>query len=320
MKYNKHTLVMIALIIACFTIFSACTTNASQSAVSNQTAAYQAVKLSSVSADGFSPLNMDNLDRSKINIVLNGKQLEFDVQPIMDSGRILVPVRSIFEAVGMTIKWDVNTQTITASSDTNKIIMKIGAMKLSVNGADVSLDVPAKVISGRTMVPLRAITEGLGMSADWNNTASVVFLNSANISIYYSDGKLEYYGQRSSDGKRNGFGKEYSESGELIYVGQWVGDVRSGIGKFTWKDTGTYEGEFADGQPNGYGVFTHPGVGTYYGNYLDGKRSGNGMFIWLDGDKYAGGWLNDMMNGAGTYTYADGTISSGQWSNNKFLG
>ncbi len=320
MKYNKHSPAVVAFIIACFTILSACSANASQATVSNAAGASPAVQLSNVSVDGFSPLNMDNLDRSKINVVLNGKQLAFDVQPIMDSGRILVPIRNIFESVGMAIKWDVNTQTVTASNGTNTIVMKVGAMTFSVNGADISLDVPAKVISGRTMVPVRAITEGLGMSADWNNSASVVFINGANTSLYYSDGKLEYYGQKSNDGKRNGFGKEYAESGELIYAGQWVADVRNGIGKFTWEDSETYEGEFADGQPNGYGVFTHPGVGTYYGNYLDGKRSGSGMFLWLDGDKYVGSWLNDMMSGAGTYTYADGTVSSGQWSDNKYLG
>ena len=318
MKHIKVSIVV--LVISCFIIFSVSNANASQPSNNNTKVVLSEQTSRLLSNENFLPLNIRSLDTSKINVVLNGKVLSFDVNPINDSGRILLPVRGIFEAFGLQVDWDANTSTITATNDNNTVIMQVGAKEFSVNGSNISLDVPAKVIKGRTLVPVRAISEGLGMSADWNETVSAVFLNSGNVSQYYSNGVLEYCGQLDKKGLRTGYGKEYAANGKLIYSGQWLSDVRSGIGTFTWQDSDKYEGEFANGEPNGYGIFTHSGAGTYYGNYLNGIRSGSGTFIWLDGDKYVGNWLNDKMNGTGTYTFADGTVWSGYWSNNKYLG
>jgi hypothetical protein len=47
-------------------------------------------------------------------VLLDGQLLSFDVQPIIEDGRTLVPLRTIFEALGANVSWDENTQTVAA--------------------------------------------------------------------------------------------------------------------------------------------------------------------------------------------------------------
>ena len=48
-----------------------------------------------------------------------------------------------------------------------KIELPIGEKKMIINGREQAIDVPAQIISGRTMVPLRVVSEALGAVVDW---------------------------------------------------------------------------------------------------------------------------------------------------------
>ena len=48
-----------------------------------------------------------------------------------------------------------------------EIVLPIGQAIMTVNGRVQPIDVPAQIIAGRTMVPLRAVTEALGAEIDW---------------------------------------------------------------------------------------------------------------------------------------------------------
>lgn len=324
-RFKSNSLFSILLIVTLATLL-ACSSSKNLSkntaGISNdKVPSTSAVELDNAAKDADLPaLSMDSFDKCQMNVVLNGKLLSFDVQPIVESNRTLVPIRKIFESLGMEVTWNNDTQTATASDDKNTVIIQIGKSELTTNGKAYPLDVPAKVISDRTMVPLRAISESLDLSVDWFKYASTVFINSDNTSQYYADGTLKYFGQVNSKGQKDGFGKEYSENGKIKYAGQWSKDVKNGVGTFTWESSDTYEGDLTEGQPNGYGVLTHYGIGTYNGKFSTGKRNGSGTFTWLNGDKYVGNWANDKMDGAGIYTFADGIVWSGQWSKNQFLG
>ena len=87
-------------------------------------------------------------------VILDGNQLSFDVSPTIENGRTLVPLRAIFEALGADVNWDGVTQTVTATNGNAWIELQIGATTVYKNGSPVSLDVPAKIINNRTLVPL----------------------------------------------------------------------------------------------------------------------------------------------------------------------
>jgi hypothetical protein len=106
----------------------------------------------------------------------NSELVGFDVQPIMESDRVLVPMRAIFEALGAEVGWDSNTQTATAKKGDMEISLKIGSDILYKNGEEIVIDVPAKIVNNRALVPIRTVSEGLGARVEWNVTTQVVLI------------------------------------------------------------------------------------------------------------------------------------------------
>jgi len=113
-----------------------------------------------------------------INVLLDGTALTFDVPPQVIGGRTLVPLRAIFEALGAEVNWNEANQTVTATKDTTTVVLTIGSTSPTVNGQTVTIDVPASVIGGRTLVPLRFVAESLGVTVDWNANTSTVTITS----------------------------------------------------------------------------------------------------------------------------------------------
>ena len=109
-----------------------------------------------------------------ITVILNGKQLEFDVEPMLINSRTMVPMRVIFEALGADVDWDGTTQTAIGVTKNTTIKITIGKDYLLKNNNIVVLDSPAVVISGRTLVPVRAIAESLDCKVEWYGETQVV--------------------------------------------------------------------------------------------------------------------------------------------------
>jgi len=110
----------------------------------------------------------------EIKVLVNGTALTFDQPPIIENGRTLVPLRAIFEALGATVDWSQSAQTVTAVKDDVTIVLKIGDAFLTKNGARIALDVPGKLVGGRTLVPARAIAESFGASVGWDQATRTV--------------------------------------------------------------------------------------------------------------------------------------------------
>ena len=108
------------------------------------------------------------------SVILDGKEMQFDVPPTIEEGRTLVPMRAIFEALGADVQWQEATRTVIATQNETEIKLQIGQKLAYRNGNPVNLDVPAKIINGRTMVPLRFISESLGSEVGWDGTSRVV--------------------------------------------------------------------------------------------------------------------------------------------------
>ncbi len=111
-------------------------------------------------------------------VLLDGEPLSFDVPPAIEQGRVLVPMRAIFEALGADLEWDGVTRTVTAARGQTTVVLAIGSRTAFKDGAPVVLDIPAKIVGGRTLVPLRFVSEALGASVDWGAAAQTVTISS----------------------------------------------------------------------------------------------------------------------------------------------
>ncbi|HBV98705.1 MAG TPA: hypothetical protein DEF36_16940 [Desulfotomaculum sp.] len=101
-----------------------------------------------------------------------------DVAPFMENNRVLVPMRKIFEAQGATVTWEEATQTVTGIKGDVTLKLTVGGAVYK-NDVELDIDVPAQLVNGRTMVPVRVVSEGLGATVTWDEATETVSITSA---------------------------------------------------------------------------------------------------------------------------------------------
>lgn len=113
-----------------------------------------------------------------ISVQLDGRTLYFDQPPAMIDGRLLVPLRGIFEALSADVLYDGATRSIKATKGSTVVQLQLGSRTALIDGRTVYLDVPADTVGGRTMVPLRFVSESLGADVKWNGVMKTVVISS----------------------------------------------------------------------------------------------------------------------------------------------
>ncbi|MGG1613947.1 copper amine oxidase N-terminal domain-containing protein [Paenibacillus phoenicis] len=114
-----------------------------------------------------------------VSVVMDGEKIWFpDAQAFFDeNNRTLVPVRFVAEKMKAKVGWEPQTKTVPIEQGDQRIRLTIGENKATVNGKDVTFDTKAIMSGGRTFVPLRFVSEVLGVEVNWEGaTSTVVYL------------------------------------------------------------------------------------------------------------------------------------------------
>lgn len=116
---------------------------------------------------------------AEITVTLDGAEVEFSAQePVIVEGRTLIPLRGVFEQLGYEISWEAAAKTATFTNGDNTIAVTAESGVFVMNGEEISLDVPASIINGSMMLPLRAVGEAAGLEVEWDSSAKTVVLKS----------------------------------------------------------------------------------------------------------------------------------------------
>lgn len=113
------------------------------------------------------PYILDGIKQEEITVFSNGKQVDFNQEPMIENDRTLVGMRAIFESLGAEVEWNGEEQSVTASTDDTTVKLQIDNNIMQVNDNEVELDTPARLINNNTMVPLRAVSEALDTKVEW---------------------------------------------------------------------------------------------------------------------------------------------------------
>lgn len=126
-----------------------------------------------------------------VNIVIDDEELNLDVAPQIIDGRVMVPIRGVLENLGALVKWDDETQTVSARKSSKTVSLEIGSNDVTLDKGEtnddgsaktetIQTDVAAQLVSDRTLVPLRVISEAMGYSVDWNDETYTVSITTDN--------------------------------------------------------------------------------------------------------------------------------------------
>ncbi|MBP3961140.1 stalk domain-containing protein [Paenibacillus lignilyticus] len=109
-----------------------------------------------------------------LKLLLDGQPLRLTTEPVVARGRLYLPMRELFTALGATVNYDVRSKTITAKRGSTVITLTIGKLQAVVNGRSVTLDAPGKLLNGHMMIPLRFVGESFGYTVSWDQDEQTI--------------------------------------------------------------------------------------------------------------------------------------------------
>lgn len=106
--------------------------------------------------------------KGAIGLSIDGMDIAFgNARPINENGHLLVPMRSVFEALGARLRYNPGSRQIVATRGDQTISLAVGTQTALINGYQTDLDVPSRSVAGETMVPLRFVAEALGVAVEY---------------------------------------------------------------------------------------------------------------------------------------------------------
>ena len=205
-------------------------------------------------------------------VTIDKELLQTDVSPTIINGRVMVPMRAISEALGADVQWDATFKTIDISKDSTLIAMTLGSSRATINNVYHSMDTAAISIDGRTMVPVRFVSEALGCDIAWNpvtQTAEITTIKSKSgkVKINHTDG-CSYSGTVVNGEFVGNVEVRALNTGDILYSGEVKNFTPNGQGALYGDDyrvEGIFKGFILDGE------YT-----TYYDNFYFATIYSNG--------------------------------------------
>ncbi|MCJ8014305.1 N-acetylmuramoyl-L-alanine amidase family protein [Paenibacillus sp. KQZ6P-2] len=92
------------------------------------------------------------------------------------NGNIMIPLRVVGENLGFDVAWEQKTRTVTIKKDSNVIKLVVNQKTADVNGKKVSMDIAPILRTDTVIVPLRFVSEQMGLTVNWDNNKKIVYL------------------------------------------------------------------------------------------------------------------------------------------------
>jgi peptidoglycan endopeptidase LytE len=118
---------------------------------------------------------------------LDGREISFDVPPVIVSGTTIVPVRGILTPFGATFQWYQSTHTAVVTRGATTVELTVGSKTAKVNGVPKPLTQPVQLNEGRTMVPLRFVAETFGFAVNWDAATRSIYVDGDGATTLLSD-------------------------------------------------------------------------------------------------------------------------------------
>jgi hypothetical protein len=126
---------------------------------------------------------------AQVDITINGNGVDVNPSPIVQDGRVFVPLRGVFERLGASVVY--NNGQINATRHDRDVSLDIGQTQATVDGQSETIDVAPFIVGESTFVPLRFISQALGASVNWNEGDRTVEIGLSGAPEYQADAQQQ---------------------------------------------------------------------------------------------------------------------------------
>ncbi|MNO94825.1 hypothetical protein D3C76_864540 [compost metagenome] len=111
-------------------------------------------------------------------MTVNGQKQGLDVAPLLKNGTTYVPIKYILDSFGGSSTWNNTAKKITVTRGTTVMELTVNKKEFMMNGSMKTAEVAPIVTGGRTLVPLRLVSEQLGIDVKWEKKTKSITLES----------------------------------------------------------------------------------------------------------------------------------------------
>ena len=138
----------------------------------------ETISVTGLNANAFNYITNKKPD-NYINVKVYDQYIDFssiNQWPFIENGRTMVPLRAVFEVLNCNVKWEEDSKSAVVEYGTTKIIIPANSNTAYINGKANSLDVPAKIVNDRIMIPLRFVSEAIEKTVIWDDAEKTVLI------------------------------------------------------------------------------------------------------------------------------------------------
>ena len=116
-----------------------------------------------------------------VKIVIDGQIGTYKNPPISLNGRTLLPLKEILVNLGVQddnehIQWNSAERSVTIVKDSQKLYLKIGSDKATVDSEEVVLDAAPIIYKDKTYIPVKFVAQSLGKKVIWDGSSKSVLI------------------------------------------------------------------------------------------------------------------------------------------------
>ena len=100
----------------------------------------------------------------------------FDVAPEILEGSTMVPLRGVVDKFGADVTRDATSNSATVKMGDNTVTVQVDNKKATVNGKEITLTVSPVLKNGRVLIPLRFISQGIGLDVNWDDVTNSIIV------------------------------------------------------------------------------------------------------------------------------------------------
>ncbi|AOZ91278.1 N-acetylmuramoyl-L-alanine amidase family protein [Paenibacillus crassostreae] len=194
--------------------------------------------------------NEGKADAIQSMIVLDGNEITMpeNVEIEAVNGNVMIPIRVVVESLKFNVDWNQADQSVRIKQDAKDITLTVNKQEVLIDGEQITLMAPPQVKNKSVVVPLRFVSEQMGLLVSWDNIYKTVYLTSPvpesvtdiDSEVVLEDSDLTYDGatQPNSSSAGNSTGNQVKSiefvNNQLIIA--TVGDIKPNAFTLTGND------------------------------------------------------------------------------------